>query len=771
MQNGLGISYTHTAENERILQTQEKVSSNSPKNRRNSGGLTGEFFNTYSYVPRQRETVRTTYTASKADAAASYTGYLTAYSTSPSNNSSANLRLKTLTSGPTLNHRTSYSPLTVPKTNDSASKKDGKPLNELGLSAILSSKGDQAQQKSATVQTQTVSSSRSGGQSYSAPKTTGQTNNSSQKSRPGQESKDGAVTVKPTVIRANLSQLSTAVSSSAALINREATPKSSAADHNSKSALMRGTKRVTESLQNVDLNNTTVNRHSDQTHNTTLNGNDISQIADRSYAPYQPKYKPQPTPEKERTTYKPLYQASNNNISYGRYVNISLKTDHLLPNKSKSSYTSPKEKLTIIEADVPLPSSRRIEDQMSFIARDEEEQNTSINPVPTSPISIKRANSPNIRGSIDSAESKLNKPPLFPRNQTTFDEEGSILKPPSRIASPSSERYSRHKTPDTKLMPSEKSSTMSSTHKESELPKTSFASSDNLSFKTPQKEGFNKTPSKHEATPDRGQLVISAQSSADVAKGQRTNRSRKASNSHLQSSATPLKISVDLSSRHLDATKARLSKRESTVNTTPNPKENRPGAEDRHSAVKTTAPKPGNPNRMSYEGASNPRAISLTLMTETPVKIQIKKDQLRIGKIVKTEEDWHHSNRASYPKTTSIERYTATATSKSPERGEDSASSRTFGLNFLKNIFTRSPEVAKDSRCLCDGSAKKGGSCKKALGWLLRRYNESEFEYLRNTYETILGHDLEDEECVRQIQKDLHRTFPRNQYFSEEGGG
>ena len=82
----------------------------------------------------------------------------------------------------------------------------------------------------------------------------------------------------------------------------------------------------------------------------------------------------------------------------------------------------------------------------------------------------------------------------------------------------------------------------------------------------------------------------------------------------------------------------------------------------------------------------------------------------------------------------------------------------------LGNLYNR-------DQCFCESNLKKNETCFKAKNWLKSYYDEKEWDSLRKTYENIIISPLEEERCIKQITKDLPRTFPKNKYFSENSEG
>lgn len=94
-----------------------------------------------------------------------------------------------------------------------------------------------------------------------------------------------------------------------------------------------------------------------------------------------------------------------------------------------------------------------------------------------------------------------------------------------------------------------------------------------------------------------------------------------------------------------------------------------------------------------------------------------------------------------------------------------------MNVSLPTNIPSRDARDFPRNKCSCDGYSKTEETCKRAKQWILRRYRETEFAYLKETYDKILLTGVEEESCMQQIKKDLHRTFPKCKYYSKNGEG
>jgi hypothetical protein len=61
------------------------------------------------------------------------------------------------------------------------------------------------------------------------------------------------------------------------------------------------------------------------------------------------------------------------------------------------------------------------------------------------------------------------------------------------------------------------------------------------------------------------------------------------------------------------------------------------------------------------------------------------------------------------------------------------------------------------------------------MEWLSHKYNKGDLPWLKSTYETLLDDAekdaVENDANLKQIRKDLSRTFPKCKYFSKESKG
>jgi len=96
----------------------------------------------------------------------------------------------------------------------------------------------------------------------------------------------------------------------------------------------------------------------------------------------------------------------------------------------------------------------------------------------------------------------------------------------------------------------------------------------------------------------------------------------------------------------------------------------------------------------------------------------------------------------------------------------------TFDLKKSTSMIRQIFQPKKRLKCSCDINLDENESCSKALNWISKKYKTNEFGYLKATYEKILSENkLVDIEYARQIQKDLPRTSPQNKYFAEGSPG
>ena len=87
---------------------------------------------------------------------------------------------------------------------------------------------------------------------------------------------------------------------------------------------------------------------------------------------------------------------------------------------------------------------------------------------------------------------------------------------------------------------------------------------------------------------------------------------------------------------------------------------------------------------------------------------------------------------------------------------------------IIKQIF----QPKKRFRCSCDSGLDEDQTCSRALGWLKKKYHPNEFEYLKATYEKIVCDSKPDNaDQLKQIQKDVYRTYPNNKFFAADSPG
>lgn len=90
--------------------------------------------------------------------------------------------------------------------------------------------------------------------------------------------------------------------------------------------------------------------------------------------------------------------------------------------------------------------------------------------------------------------------------------------------------------------------------------------------------------------------------------------------------------------------------------------------------------------------------------------------------------------------------------------------------NWIKSLLTPNPR--KGLKCDCDIGLAIDKTCSRALKWLLKKYKPSELPYLKETYEKIvLEQKIIEFEQIKQIDKDINRTFPKSQLFQHGSDG
>lgn len=102
-----------------------------------------------------------------------------------------------------------------------------------------------------------------------------------------------------------------------------------------------------------------------------------------------------------------------------------------------------------------------------------------------------------------------------------------------------------------------------------------------------------------------------------------------------------------------------------------------------------------------------------------------------------------------------------TTTTKEENSHSKTLLKQIFELNFFKR-----------AKCSCDAYAGENDTCSKALGWISKKYQRHEFEYLETTYHKILSENkLTDASQMLQIKKDINRTYPTTKYFASNSVG
>ena len=90
--------------------------------------------------------------------------------------------------------------------------------------------------------------------------------------------------------------------------------------------------------------------------------------------------------------------------------------------------------------------------------------------------------------------------------------------------------------------------------------------------------------------------------------------------------------------------------------------------------------------------------------------------------------------------------------------------------NWIKTLLTPNPR--KGLKCECDIGLEIDKTCSRAYGWLFKKYRASELSYLKETYEKIVQEQkIIEFEQIRQIDKDIHRTFPKCKLFEQGSEG
>lgn len=91
-------------------------------------------------------------------------------------------------------------------------------------------------------------------------------------------------------------------------------------------------------------------------------------------------------------------------------------------------------------------------------------------------------------------------------------------------------------------------------------------------------------------------------------------------------------------------------------------------------------------------------------------------------------------------------------------------STKTFINNKINKLSAR-------EKCACEAGLTRNATCCKAFQWLFKRYKKKDLEYLKQTYENLKKKPLVEESVLKQIERDILRTFPNCELFKENHEG
>ncbi len=90
--------------------------------------------------------------------------------------------------------------------------------------------------------------------------------------------------------------------------------------------------------------------------------------------------------------------------------------------------------------------------------------------------------------------------------------------------------------------------------------------------------------------------------------------------------------------------------------------------------------------------------------------------------------------------------------------------------SWVKQILSKN--TRKGLKCSCDASlTSPEKTCSRAMNWMLKKYKIQEFPALKKTYEEIYATQTAEPEQIKQIQKDVYRTFPETKLFAPNSEG
>lgn len=500
--------------------------------------------------------------------------------------------------------------------------------------------------------------------------------------------------------------------------------------------------------------------------NTYNSPNPSASREERSLS-YEPKYKPQSLNDINGVTPKPLYSPTTTTYSYHRHFNNSLtQPNNIQPNQQIRAHHVPSYEPKTQQGGSYQYKSYKPEDPTS-VATNEGEIGEKINKMPTSPIALKRANSPNIREATLTHEHVVTTPS---KSTHVYNDENESFKPPSR-ASP--DRHSHHhRTPDSRGSHTEKPSALANTlsrpkHESFVSPGNPKISENSHKYQTAVKKSNTSSLNDVENASEGKRINFQSHTS--------TQNTGKISGSQEKNSAGPVGISkVDFSkvfSRTSSNAQSTPQGNNAEINGIDSLQKKGTGSHD--TPLKSTDGRiegtslPNNSRAINDLSSKYVKTQKVDLIVSPPSKLTSNERSTHSG-TVRTEEDLPSTRAAQFKLVDLRSQHMETETSgkKEPKNNH-----KPLAITFLKNIFNRKSGDPSRYKCTCDGYLKAGETCKRARKWILRRYKESEFDYLEETYQQILQHDLEDESCTKQIKKDLFRTYPKSKYYGEDGEG
>ncbi len=148
-------------------------------------------------------------------------------------------------------------------------------------------------------------------------------------------------------------------------------------------------------------------------------------------------------------------------------------------------------------------------------------------------------------------------------------------------------------------------------------------------------------------------------------------------------------------------------------------------------------------------------------------------------KMTSSNYSFYSDNRSQTPKSnkgsTSILEFkknsSATDKRKKHEKNKLLLSLQDLSDDFTFYLRKKFKSFSDRLGCTCDSNLKNKETCSRAYKWLSHQYSHSDHESLKKIYNHLQERVECDEACLRQIQKDMPRTYPSHEFFKENSEG